>query len=284
MAESTNRPRSFWNYSAMTDIWLTGIALVEALGLVTSGGLLLLQRRRINFLQQQIDGRRMRPKGLFATGRGAVQKMLTTANIMLEQGIGAALRNSIEDLAGWAQVEQPNLARLASRDGTITIFFSDIEGSTEMNERLGDKNFMKVLDRHNRLIHECVKKHKGHVIKTQGDGFMVAFAWPEQGVRCAVDIQRGLQSSIGPAFRQPLLVRIGIHAGPAVRKGDDLFGVNVATAARVAAQASGGEIVVSETVRDAIERFPDLPVGPGREVELKGLQGLREIFPVLWRH
>lgn len=267
----------------MTEIWLAwAVAGAEAVMILAGGGLLFLQRRRINVLRNQIDGSRMRSRGLIASSKGAVLKVLSTANLVLEKGITQAIRNSIEDLAGWAQVEQPNLARLASRDGTITIFFSDIEGSTALNERLGDKQFMKVLDRHNRLISDCVKKNKGHVIKTQGDGFMVAFAWPEQAVRCAVDIQRGL-TSVSQTFRHPIAVRIGIHVGPAVRKGDDLFGVNVATAARVAAQASGGEIVVSEPVRDAISRFPDLPIGEGRAVELKGLQGQRKIFPVLWQ-
>ena len=76
---------------------------------------------------------------------------------------------------------------------------------------------------------------------------MIAFAQPEQAVRCSVDVQRSLR-------RRPngIRVRIGIHVGKSVRRGDDLFGRNVAMAARVAAQADGGEILVSEVVRDAV--------------------------------
>ncbi len=75
-------------------------------------------------------------------------------------------------------------------------------------------------------------------------------------------------------------VRIGIHVGPSVRRGDDLFGRNVAMAARIAGQAGGGEILVSESVRDAIDGLPDIELCAPREVELKGLQGSHNLYPI----
>ena len=75
-------------------------------------------------------------------------------------------------------------------------------------------------------------------------------------------------------------MRFGIHMGTSVRPGDDLFGLSVAMAARVTGQASGGEILVSESVRDAIERMPDIQLGAPREVELKGLRGSHKVYPV----
>lgn len=95
---------------------------------------------------------------------------------------------------------------------------------------------------------------------------MVAFAHPEQAVRCGVDIQRSLA-------KRPngIRVRIGIHVGKSVRRGDDLFGRNVAMAARAAAQAEGGEILVSEVVREAIEGCADcedLTFDDGRDAQL----------------
>lgn len=76
-------------------------------------------------------------------------------------------------------------------------------------------------------------------------------------------------------------VRIGLHMGESVRRGDDLFGRNVAMAARVAGQADGGEILVSETVREAVSGDSDVALGTPREVDLKGFRGSHEVYPVL---
>jgi class 3 adenylate cyclase len=73
-------------------------------------------------------------------------------------------------------------------------------------------------------------------------------------------------------------VRIGIHAGKSVRRGDDLFGRNVAMAARVAAAAEGGEILISESVRDALG--DNVAVDEGRDVELKGFNGIHRLYAV----
>ena len=156
---------------------------------------------------------------------------------MRTHGFGAAVRSSIEDLADWAEVEHPDLARI-TRDGRVAILFTDIEESTALNERIGDRAWVKLIGQHAELVQQAVQRHGGQVVKSQGDGFMVAFAEPEQAVRCAVDIQRALRRH--RRGRQPIRVRIGIHTGRSVRRGEDLFGRNVALAARVAAAADGG--------------------------------------------
>ena len=145
-------------------------------------------------------------------------------------------------------MERPDLARLAP-SGKVAILFSDIEESTALNERIGDRAWVRLIGRHDKLVRRYVKSHRGHVVKSQGDGFMIAFANPTQAVRCSIDVQRALR-------KRPngIRVRIGIHTGKSVRRGDDLFGRNVAMAARVAAQADGGETLVSDAVRDAGRR------------------------------
>ena len=165
---------------------------------------------------------------LFSGGREAVKTVWQTANILRKDGFGAAVRSSIEDLADWAEVERPDLARLAP-SGRVAILFSDIEESTALNERIGDRAWVRLIGRHDKMVRRHVKKHSGHVVKSQGDGFMIAFAQPEEAVRCGVDVQRSLR-------KRPngIRVRIGIHVGKSVRRGDDLFGRNVAMAARVA--------------------------------------------------
>ncbi|MCW2731439.1 MAG: pH-sensitive adenylate cyclase, partial [Mycobacterium sp.] len=165
------------------------------------------------------------------------------------KGIGAAVRNSIEDLAGWASVERPDLARLAA-DGNVVVVFSDIEGSTERNEALGDREWVKLLQRHEHLVRSSVDEHHGNVVKNQGDGFMLAFADPDGALRCCVDVQRELAGH--PERWQNIKVRMGIHMGSSVRRGDDLFGLNVAMAARIAGHADGGENLISDVVRESI--------------------------------
>ena len=74
---------------------------------------------------------------------------------------------------------------------------------------------------------------------------------------------------------------MGVHVGSSVRRGDDLFGLNVAMAARVAGQADGGEILISEPVRNAIGTAHDLTLGTPRDVELKGMSGTFQLYPVV---
>lgn len=193
------------------------------------------------------------------------------------KGIGATVRSSIEDLAGWAQVERPDLARLTAA-GDVAIVFSDIEGSTEHNEALGDQDWVKLLTRHNQLVRSAVEKNGGHIVKTQGDGFMLAFAEPQDALRCCLDVQTDLADQ--PDRWRDIKVRMGIHMGTSVRRGDDLFGRNVVMAARIADLACGGEILVSEPVRNALDGAADVDFAAPQDVELKGLRGTHAVCAV----
>jgi class 3 adenylate cyclase len=112
---------------------------------------------------------------------------------------------------------------------------------------------------------------------------MIAFARAEQAVRCGIDLQDELRKDAKRKRHERIRVRIGVHMGRSVRRGDDLFGRNVAMAARVAAQAAGGEILVSQPVRDALSdcpQFQDIRFDAGRDVELKGFSGSYRLFAV----
>lgn len=260
----------------MIEIGLAVIAVAEAVGLVALWRLLARSRRDFAELERRVETRRLLKNG----GREAVKTVWETANLLRKKGFRGAVLSSIEDLAGWAQVERPDLARLTP-DGRVTIAFSDIEGSTALNERLGDQAWVTLLDRHDRLIRRLVTAHAGHVVKGQGDGYMIAFAEAEHAVRCGVDIQRSLGDTTAKfTGREHVRVRIGIHSGTSVRRGDDLFGRNVAMAARVAGQADGGEILISEEVRSAVIDKPGIVVTAAREVELKGFQGIHRLYAV----
>jgi adenylate cyclase len=248
---------------------LAAVAIAEAVALVVLWLLLTRARRETEDLRNRVDARNM----LVSGSREAVKTVWQTANIIRKEGFGAAVRSSIEDLADWAEVERPDLARL-THDGNLAILFSDIEESTALNERIGDRAWVRLIGRHDKLVRRSVQSHRGHVVKSQGDGFMIAFAEPEQAVRCSIDVQRALR-------KRPngIRVRIGIHAGKSVRRGDDLFGRNVAMAARVAAQADGGQTLVSEPVRDAIAA-EDISFDDGNDVELKGFAGQHRLYAV----
>src|ERR1700742_1532353 len=216
---------------------------------------------------------------LWTGSREAVKTVWNTANIMRKEGFGAAVRSSIEDLADWAEVERPDLARVTP-DGRVVILFSDIEESTALNERIGDRAWVKLIGAHDKLVSDLVQKRSGHVVKSQGDGFMVAFARAEQAVRCGLDLQQALHRDAKRKRHEEIRVRIGVHMGRSVRRGDDLFGRNVAMAARVAAAATGGEILVSEPVRDAVCDCDDIRFDEGRDVALKGFSGTYRLFAV----
>lgn len=260
---------------------LAGLALT---GLVVTGVLLGRARRRIALVERELTelAGSARPRGRLQipSTREAVKAVWQTAALVREKGVGGALRSSVEDLAGWAQVERPDLARLAVGDGSVTILFSDIEGSTALNEELGDRAWVRLLARHDTVVRRQVAAHDGHVIKTQGDGFMVAFGPADHAVACAVAVQRSLTRRRRRPLDPGIRVRIGIHRGTAVRRDDDLFGRNVAFAARVAGHAAGGEILVSEPVADALGEVAE--VIEVREAELKGLTGSHRLHLVGW--
>jgi adenylate cyclase len=260
---------------------LVAVALAELAGIIALGVLRIVSRRQVKGTRAELERARNRKTGRRRRRPGvapfAIRTAWKTADLLMTKGIGATVRNSVEDLAGWAQVERPDLARLTA-DGDVVIAFSDIEDSTAHNEALGDRGWVKVLERHNRLIQKLVDDHNGHVVKSQGDGFMIAFADAGQAVLCGVDVQRALLEN---ADRwEGIRVRIGIHMGTSVRRGADLFGRNVAMAARIAGQANGGEILVSESVREAIDGLPNIELCTPREVELRGLQGSHNLYAV----
>jgi class 3 adenylate cyclase len=200
-----------------------------------------------------------------------------------DQGISTMgdIFTSIDAVAASVQTDRPDVSVHAAPDGTVTIMFSDIENSTALTERLGDRAWQELLHTHNALIREQLQAHGGYEVKTMGDGFMVAFQSARKGIDCAVAIQRAFAED-NAWDGEHVKVRIGLHAGEAIRDGDDFYGKNVILASRVAGQAKGGEIMVSSLLKDLTESSGDIEFGVAREVELKGLTGTQRVFEVLW--
>jgi class 3 adenylate cyclase len=176
-------------------------------------------------------------------------------------------------------MERPDLRSHASPDGTVAIVFSDIEGSTQMAERLGDERWMEVVRRHNDIVRKQVAAHSGTEVKALGDGFMLAFPSPAAAVSCAVEIQRAFAAHNREHPDEQIRVRVGVHAGQAIKEGEDFYGRTVIVAARIAAEARGGEILMSSAAHaDAGRVTTDQP----RNAELKGLTGRHDLYRVAW--
>lgn len=223
-----------------------------------------------------------RSRGSVARAAGwAVRGAVGTAVKVREQGVGGLLRASIEDLTGLALDERKAIDKVIGEDGTVTILFSDIEDSTRLNEQLGDQAFVALLDAHDELVRRLVEREHGHVVKSQGDGFMIAFGEPEAAIRVATAMQRAISGPRKRALRRtPIRIRIGMHSGKVVAREGDYFGLNVAMAARVAALAEGGEILASAGVRDRVESDSFRLRMPA--AELKGIPGTHQLWSVEW--
>ena len=213
----------------------------------------------------------------------AMRTAIDTVTRMRENGVRSTLLASIDDFTRWALEDRREIARVAGPDGEVTIFFSDIENSTSLNSELGDEEWVKLLAAHDKLLHTYVDKHRGMVVKSQGDGYMVVFSTPELALSASLDIQRALSAKRQRSRRlrrTPIRVRIGLHTGTAIEKEGDYFGRNVAMAARVASMADGGEILVSTDIADRLADSPDFAFIEEDTVEFKGLPGEHRLFSV----
>jgi class 3 adenylate cyclase len=189
--------------------------------------------------------------------------------------------SSVDEVASSVAAERPSLRSAAAPDGTVTILFSDIEGSTALNERLGDVRWLELLRAHNAVVRDQVKAFGGFEVKSQGDGFMIAFPSARRAIQCARAIQEAIARDLDDHPDGPIRVRIGLHTGEAIREESDFYGKNVVIAARVADEARGGEILASAVVKQLTESAGDVGFEDVREVELAGLSGLHAVYRVV---
>ena len=211
-----------------------------------------------------------------------MRRMIRTASKVREHGISGLIQSTVEDIQSWASDdERADILNMAASDGTVTLFFSDIEDSTPLNDRLGDATWVKVLAAHDRVLRARIEQYRGQVVKTAGDGFMVAFRDAEAACRAALGIQRDLPREATLRRFGGIQVRIGVHTGQVVARDGDYFGRNVAMAARVANLAHGGEILASDAVREALDDDAAVVLEELEAVELKGLPGEHVIWRIL---
>ena len=128
---------------------------------------------------------------------------------------------------------------------------------------------------HEAVIGAVTNSHGGTVVKFLGDGSLLAFESARAAVRAAIEIQKA-------TLEAPFSVRIGVHTGEVQRTADDLFGLTVNKAARVAAASDADGIMISSTTRDLIGSLDGVEMGDPRTVALKGLSDTHQIVPISW--
>ncbi|URD61214.1 DUF4242 domain-containing protein [Sphingomonas sp. KRR8] len=166
------------------------------------------------------------------------------------------------------------------RDNAVrSVLFTDIVGSTELAQRLGDDVAFELLTTHDAIVRAAVAQHDGRVIKHTGDGIMAVFVSPVQAVRSGCDIQNAVAALVPDQDRPAFQVRIGAAAGEPIERDNDFFGSTVNLAARLCAHAEPGTVLVTNGIAE-------LCLGKGmkfagmREAELKGFDEpirLREV-------
>jgi len=162
--------------------------------------------------------------------------------------------------------------------GTVTLLFTDVEGSTALAERAGDR-WPGLLAEHNRILREAFAAHGGIELGTEGDAFFVGFTEPGPAAAAAAEAQRALASHAW-ADGEAVRVRMGLHTGQPTPTPDGYVGLDMHRAARVAAAAHGGQVLVSQATRDLVAEgdglsFRDL--GDHRLKDLTGPQRLHQL-------
>ncbi|HTU38931.1 MAG TPA: adenylate/guanylate cyclase domain-containing protein [Acidimicrobiales bacterium] len=153
-----------------------------------------------------------------------------------------------------------------------TVMFTDVVGSTELAVRLGDRHWKEALALHDTVISSELERFRGREVKSTGDGVLATFDGPGRAIRCAQSIRDALRPS-------GIEIRAGLHSGEIELRGDDVGGIGVHIAARVAAAAGPSEVLVSRTVSDLVSGS-EIEFEDRGDHELKGVPGTWKLFSV----
>ncbi len=219
----------------------------------------------------------------FAQGRELAARLPQARFVPFEGQSSAAWAWSsvlVPEIRRFLELEVP--AETEMPTATVhTILFTDVEGSTAMTQRLGDARAREVMREHERIVREALRSHGGSELKTMGDGFMASFSSATRALESAIAMQRAFAAH-NESAEEPILVRAGLNAGEPIAEEEDLFGTAVIEAARIAAAAMGGEILVSNVVRE-LAKGKDFLFADVGEKQLKGFDEPVRLFEVRWK-
>jgi class 3 adenylate cyclase len=189
---------------------------------------------------------------------------------------------SIDVIASALGPAPPDLGEFSSPDGALTLLLTDIEDAAAIREQLGDEGWSDLLRDHRAMLERIVEHHDGNVVRSESDGYMIAFSSAHAGLRCAIELQRTFAGHAVAGLEAPLKIRSGLHTGFVIVNVDEFFGRNVVLAARIADRAGGGEILISNTVREYTETDPTFHVTLRGEFHFKGMLGEHNVYTVDW--
>jgi class 3 adenylate cyclase len=188
---------------------------------------------------------------------------------------------SIDVIASALEPVTPALSRMSSPDGAVTLMLSDIADASAAAQALGAERWEQVIRDHHLLVERLVAIHDGQVVKFEGDGFLASYNSAHAGLHAGVELQRTFAA--GPADQRSLGIRVGLHAGFVLGNPEQMMGRNMVLAARIAAPAKGGEILVSSTARDYTQTDPSFRFQEHGEYHFKGLHGEHLVYSLVWR-
>jgi len=162
------------------------------------------------------------------------------------------------------------------------VLFVDVSGWTDLTSRVGDQMALELRDNLFRPLRAIVEKHRGWVVKTLGDGLMCMFKSPQDAARAARDMQRHTEHA-NRGVREPLALRMGIHAGEVVQQDDDIGGNTVNVAARVTAYSRPERILLTRVAAEQLKEDMAVMLREWRSEGLKGKEEIFDLFELTWR-
>ena len=175
---------------------------------------------------------------------------------------------------------------MARKAATLAIVFADISGSTRLYESLGDAIARELVAQCLGVMTEYIDKHGGKVIKTIGDEIMCTFPTADAAVEASMGMQEGVTEDlpeINPNTPSTLTIRVGLHYGPAILEGGDVFGDAVNVAARMAGLAKGGQIITTQDTAEALNPVLRSSTRHLDRIPVKGKSEDIDIFEVIWQ-
>ncbi|MEM7027399.1 MAG: adenylate/guanylate cyclase domain-containing protein [Pseudomonadota bacterium] len=174
---------------------------------------------------------------------------------------------------------------MSPKSSNLAIMFADISGSTRLFEVLGDSTARVAIADTLTVLTDVVHTYNGTVIKTIGDEIMCTFPTADDAASAACDMHEDLEeiNATQDSDKPEIKIRIGMHFGPALLEGGDVFGDAVNVAARMAAQAKGGQVITTKTTVDLLEPVKRASTRFVDNAPIKGKKDVIQIFEIIWQ-
>lgn len=214
-------------------------------------------------------------------GRAVVGNLLARLAAARPSVLGEAGVTGLEALAATISEEESGAEAEPSKRA-ICLGFTDIAGFTEYTDLHGDEAALELIRRHHQIVEPSVRRHGGRVLKRMGDGLMLRFPSAKAGILACREALALLEHEASEHPEAPIVIRIGLHLGRPLRLRRELVGTDVNLTARLAEQAEGGQLLVTDRVRRAAAyALPFLHFEDHGEIEFRGFKEPIRVFEVM---